>query len=73
MALPARVPAKARRRVRRLELGPEVLGEGSRLDQRARLIQSMIELSATLGAQEVTIAELCAGAGVSQQTFYEQF
>jgi AcrR family transcriptional regulator len=37
------------------------------------LIQAMTELSAAGGAQEVSIAQLCAGAGVSQQTFYEQF
>src|SRR5438105_5974088 len=63
----------ARRRVRRAELGPDGSRETARLGQHWRLIQAMIELSATLGAQDVTIAELCAGAGVSQQTFYEQF
>jgi AcrR family transcriptional regulator len=63
----------ASRRVRRAELGPGAPRESSKLSQRWRLIQAMIELSATSGAQEVTIAQLCAGAGVSQQTFYEQF
>jgi AcrR family transcriptional regulator len=43
------------------------------LSQRWRLIQAMIELAAEAGHQEVSIAQLCAGAGVSQQTFYEQF
>jgi AcrR family transcriptional regulator len=62
-----------RRRVRRAELGSGAPRERSKLSQRWRLIQAMIELSATVGAPEVTIAQLCAGAGVSQQTFYEQF
>src|SRR5438132_10665710 len=43
------------------------------LSQRWRLIQAMIELSANAGYHEVSIAQLCAGAGVSQQTFYKQF
>jgi AcrR family transcriptional regulator len=59
--------------VRRAELAPGARRETSKLNQRWRLIQSMIELSAAVGAPEVTIARLCAGAGVSQQTFYEQF
>src|SRR5205807_5433993 len=33
----------------------------------------MIELSAQGGYQEVSIAALCAGAGVSPVTFYEEF
>jgi AcrR family transcriptional regulator len=33
----------------------------------------MVELSARGGFHEVSIAELCAGAGVSSVTFYEQF
>jgi AcrR family transcriptional regulator len=33
----------------------------------------MVELSAMRGFQEVSIAQLCAGAGVSAVTFYEQF
>jgi hypothetical protein len=63
----------AQRRVRRAQLDPGATRETSKLGQRWRLIQAMIELSATVGAPEVTIAQLCAGAGVSQQTFYEQF
>jgi AcrR family transcriptional regulator len=59
--------------VRRAELGPHGSRETARLGQRWRLIQAMIELSARSGYQDVSIAELCAGAGVSQQTFYEQF
>jgi len=43
------------------------------LTQRQRLVQAMIELSAKSGYQEVSIAELCAGAGVSTVTFYEEF
>jgi AcrR family transcriptional regulator len=41
--------------------------------QRWRLAQAMVELSAMRGFQEVSIAQLCAGAGVSAVTFYEQF
>jgi AcrR family transcriptional regulator len=66
-------PEVARRRVRRAELAPGARRETSKLNQRWRLIQAMIELSARVGAPEVTIAQVCAGAGVSQQTFYEQF
>jgi len=44
-----------------------------KLSQRQRLVQAMIELSAKSGYQEVSIAALCAGAGVSAATFYEQF
>src|SRR5882762_2530644 len=61
------------RRAGRAEQTPGARRERSKLSQRWRLIQAMIELSARAGAQEVSIAELCAGAGVSQQTFYEQF
>jgi AcrR family transcriptional regulator len=61
------------RRVRRATLGPGAPRESSKLNQRWRLIQAMIELSAKFGVQEVSIAELSAGAGVSPQTFYEQF
>src|SRR5712692_2131591 len=41
--------------------------------QRWRLAQAMVELSARGGFHEVSIAHLCAGAGVSSVTFYEQF
>jgi AcrR family transcriptional regulator len=44
-----------------------------KLSQRQRLIQAMIELSVKSGYQEVSIAQLCAGAGVSPVTFYEEF
>jgi AcrR family transcriptional regulator len=46
---------------------------GHKGTQRWRLAQAMVELSARGGFQEVSIAELCAGAGVSSVTFYEQF
>src|ERR1700737_4374896 len=69
-----RSPSKVGRlRVRRADLAPGAPRETSKLSQRWRLIQAMIELSARAGAQEVRIAELCKGAGVSQQTVYEQF
>jgi AcrR family transcriptional regulator len=44
-----------------------------KLSQRERLIEAMIELSARSGHQEVSIAQLCSGAGVSHVTFYEEF
>jgi len=44
-----------------------------KLGQRWRLIQAMIELSAKAGHNDVSIAELCAGAGVSSMTFYAEF
>ena len=66
-------PKRTGRRVRRAELVAGTRRESSKLSQRWRLIQAMIELSADSGYQEVSIAQLCAGAGVSQQTFYEQF
>jgi AcrR family transcriptional regulator len=61
------------RRGRRAVLGPGAQGNTSKVSQRERLVQAMIELSARSGSQQVTVAELCAGAGVSAQTFYEQF
>src|SRR6266566_1328907 len=75
VAAPSERPSAkdARRRVRRAELAPGARRATSRLSQRRRLIQAMIELSARSGHQDVSIAQLCAGAGVSQQTFYEQF
>jgi AcrR family transcriptional regulator len=41
--------------------------------QRERLVRAMIELSAKAGYQAVSIAQISARAGVSSQTFYEQF
>jgi AcrR family transcriptional regulator len=41
--------------------------------QRQRLIDAMIELSVRRGYHDVPITELCAYAGVSPVTFYEQF
>jgi AcrR family transcriptional regulator len=41
--------------------------------QRQRLIDAMIELSVKRGYPDVPITELCAYAGVSPVTFYEQF
>jgi AcrR family transcriptional regulator len=41
--------------------------------QRARLIGAMVELSAKSGFQQVSILDLCTSAGVSAESFYEQF
>jgi AcrR family transcriptional regulator len=41
--------------------------------QRERLIDAMTELSAKLGYQQVSVAQLSSRAGVSSATFYEQF
>jgi AcrR family transcriptional regulator len=60
------------RRVR-AALGAESQRGVVKLSQRQRLLQAMIELSAKSGYQEVSIAQLCAGAGVSPVTFYEEF
>ena len=44
-----------------------------KLSQRARLIDAMVELSAQMGYQAVSIAQVSSKAGVSSATFYEQF
>ena len=41
--------------------------------QRERLIDAMTELSAKLGYQQVSVAQVSSRAGVSSATFYEQF
>lgn len=64
---------RARRRLPRAELGPRAPRETSKLGQRWRLIQAMIELAARSGYATVTVEKVCAGAGVSPQSFYEQF
>lgn len=58
---------------RRVVAATEARRVALELTQRQRLVQAMIELSAKSGYQEVSIAELCAGAGVSTVTFYEEF
>jgi AcrR family transcriptional regulator len=58
---------------RRVIAAIEAQREALELSQRQRLVQAMIELSAKAGYQEVSIAQLCAGAGVSTVTFYEEF
>jgi AcrR family transcriptional regulator len=60
------------RRVR-AAISAESQREILKLSQRQRLIEAMVELSAKSGYQEVSIAELCSGAGVSPVTFYEEF
>jgi AcrR family transcriptional regulator len=41
--------------------------------QRERLLEAMVELSASAGYQAASIAQLSSRAGVSSATFYEQF
>jgi AcrR family transcriptional regulator len=41
--------------------------------QRWRLVQAMIDLSGSAGYHGVSVARLCAAAGVSTQTYYEHF
>lgn len=41
--------------------------------QRWRLVESMVELSAKSGHNELSIGQLCAGAGVSPVSFYDLF
>lgn len=41
--------------------------------QRERLVDAMLELSATTGYHSVTVAQVSSRAGVSSATFYEQF
>jgi AcrR family transcriptional regulator len=57
----------------RVRAASEVRRKALELTQRQRLVHAMIELSAQGGYQEVSIAALCAGAGVSPVTFYEEF
>ncbi|HET7054345.1 MAG TPA: TetR/AcrR family transcriptional regulator [Solirubrobacterales bacterium] len=41
--------------------------------QRRRMLEAMIEASAELGYAKVTVADVLKRAGVSRETFYEQF
>ena len=44
-----------------------------RASQRERLIDAVIHLSAKVGSQAVSVAQISSQAGVSSATFYEQF
>jgi AcrR family transcriptional regulator len=68
-----RRPARKGPQSRRVRAANEAARRAFDLTPRQRLVQAMIELSAKGGYREVSIAELCAGAGVSTQTFYEEF
>ncbi len=48
-------------------------GKNPYASQRERLIDAMTELSAKLGYQQVSVAQVSSRAGVSSATFYEQF
>jgi AcrR family transcriptional regulator len=54
-------------------LEAEIRRKAVKLTQRERLVQAMIELSAKSGHYAVSVEKLCAGAGVSPATFYEEF
>jgi len=58
---------------RRVLAAAEARRKAIELTQSQRLVQAMIELSARSGYADVSIAGLCAGAGVSTVTFYEEF
>ena len=72
MAEPARKPPAKRRR-RAPKAGDGATGEDPKRSQRDRLLEAMITLTARVGYQKVSIAQVSAQAGVSRATFYEQF
>ena len=45
----------------------------SRADQRSRLLDAVVELSASSGYTQVRVGDLASSAGVSRATFYELF
>jgi AcrR family transcriptional regulator len=70
MPRPARQPAtvRGRRAAKQSEGAP-----APKRTQRERLLEAMVELSASAGYQAASIAQLSSRAGVSSATFYEQF
>ncbi len=66
-------PARKGPKSQRVRAANEARRKALVLTQRQRLVHAMIELSARSGYQDVSIAELCAGAGVSPVTFYDEF
>jgi TetR/AcrR family transcriptional regulator len=66
-------PARKGPQSRRVRAASGARRKALELSQRQRLVHAMIELSAQRGYHEVSIAALCAGAGVSPVTFYEEF
>ena len=47
--------------------------DSTRADQRSRLLEALVSLTATSGYTQTRIADLASKAGVSRATFYEQF
>lgn len=47
--------------------------EPTNADQRARLLEAIVGLTATAGYTELRVGDLASTAGVSRATFYEQF
>jgi AcrR family transcriptional regulator len=58
---------------RRLKPGPGLAPDLVSADQRARLLEAMVELTVVDGFEEVTVRALAQRAGVSSRTFYRQF
>jgi len=71
MPEPARQPASARDK--QSQRSQRNSAETPRGTQRERLVRAMIELSAEVGYQGVTVAQVSSLAGVSSATFYELF
>jgi AcrR family transcriptional regulator len=70
MPMPGPPPAQDRASVRERS-SKRAAAAGS--TQRERLVEAMIELSAQVGYQAASVAQVSARAGVSSATFYEQF
>jgi AcrR family transcriptional regulator len=65
-------PSSSRTR-RRTETAGAGSGRAQGRAQRERLLDAVISLSAKLGSQAVSVAQISSEAGVSSATFYEQF
>ena len=73
-AMTGSTPKPGTERRRRVSRVPDSLpGKRPKRSQRERLLDAMIELAASAGYQQVSVAEVSARAGVSRATFYEQF
>jgi AcrR family transcriptional regulator len=68
---PAPLPLRGSGRERAVSAAASARGHWP--TQRERLLQAVIELSVDAGAQELSVAQISAHAGVSTATFYECF
>ncbi|MGP0100935.1 MAG: TetR/AcrR family transcriptional regulator [Solirubrobacteraceae bacterium] len=73
MPRPARQPVAARGQRAAKHSGEGAPAQAPKPTQRERLLEAMVELSASAGYQAASIAQLSSRAGVSSATFYEQF